>query len=294
MINEMKTFMEKVLTAKGFDAHTSLLKFGNGNQKLGDIITFSMPAGHSCPFAKDCRSCATLKATRTTNNKEALQSKPCGFGIQDGPQTKFRCYTAIDEVLRPAVREARWHNFLLVMAACRRGIPAVVELIESSLPPAQWNKPTRIHVAGDFFNQTYFDAWLKIALKNPTRIFYAYTKALPLWVKRLEQMPPNFKLTASRGGTHDYMIEKYNLRSATVVSSVEEAQNLGLPLDHDDSHAYGDGGSFALLVHGQQPAGSPFAKAWRKLIAVGMGGYGKQKIIRTKLGAKTVSAGYFS
>ena len=273
--------MKSSLERNSFNAETSLLKFQLGNAKLNDVITFSLPAGHSCPFAKDCRSCAVLKDTRTTNNKKALRSKPCGFGIQDGPDVKFRCFTAIDEVLRPHVRQSRWHNFLLLMDACRQGKSAVVALLEKSLPPAPWGKPTRIHVAGDFFNQIYFDAWLEIAKCHPERVFYGYTKALPLWIKRLNEIPSNLKLAASRGGTHDYLIEKYKLRSVTVVHSPEEAKALRLALDHDDSLLYGSKKSFALLIHGQQPKGTEAAKTWRKLIKRGIGGYGVQRDGRT-------------
>jgi hypothetical protein len=226
--------------------------------------------------------------------RATLKNTPNGFGIQDGPKTQFRCFTAIDEVLRPHVRTARWKNFLLLMAACRKSKSAVVKLIESSLPVSKW-RPTRIHVAGDFFSQTYFDAWLEVAKNHPDRLFYGYTKALPFWVKRLGQIPSNLKLTASYGGTHDYLIEQYKLRSAKVVSSPEEAADLGLPLDHDDSHAYGDGGNFALLIHGQQPKGSILAKTWRKLIKRGMGGYGKQKTGMSGGGQiKSKRGGYFS
>ena len=275
---KMKNFMENSLQSKGFDAATADLKFADHNNKLDDIITFSMPAGHSCPFAKDCRSCATLKATRSThtaNDKGTFN----GFGIQDGPDTEFRCFTAIDEVLRPSVRAARWWNFLTLLHALTKGKQATVELIERSLPIARWNKPTRVHVAGDFFTQKYFDAWMDVARHNPTRLFYAYTKALPLWVNhsRLKTIPNNFKLTASYGGTHDWMIEKYHLKFAKVVKSPEEAASLGLPVDHDDSHCYSGDKSFALVVHGQQPAGGIFAKAWAALKKRGMGGYGKNK-----------------
>lgn len=280
----MMDFMDKFLRSKGFDPETADLKFNARNSKLDDIITFSLPAGHSCPFAKDCRSCATRKAI--TNHGKVGN----GFGIQDGPHTQFRCFTAIDEVLRPHVRLARWWNYLTLLAACRKGRQAVVSLIERSLPATQF-LPTRPHVAGDFFNQIYFDAWLQVARNHPSRIFYAYTKALPFWVRRIGTIPKNFRLTASRGGTHDYLIEQYGLRSCVVVQSQEEADRLGLPVDHDDSHAYGTGGDFALIVHGQQPAGSSWAKAWAVLKKLGKGGYGKHKAGTISGAAKSLSAG---
>ena len=285
IFNTTKNFMLSALRREGFNENMDALKFQVGNSKLDDIITFSLPAGHSCPFAKDCRSCAIHNPRKRHDIGDTRK-----FIIQDGPETKFRCFTAIDEVLRPSVRQSRWHNFLLLMEACRLGKSNVVALIEQSLPEAKWSKPTRIHVAGDYFNQTYFDAWLKITKLHPDRLFYGYTKALPLWVKRLKSIPKNFKLVASYGGTHDWMIEKYGLRSATVVSSLEEAKKLRLPVDHDDSLVYGSNKSFALLIHGQQPAGSDLAKTWRKLIKQGMGGYGKQKFNRHR----KVKAPYFS
>ena len=47
----------------------------------------------------------------------------------------------------------------------------------------------------------------------------------------------NFVLTASYGGRDDHMIDEFNLRSAKVVFSEAEAAELGLEIDHDDSHA---------------------------------------------------------
>ena len=54
------------------------------------------------------------------------------------------------------------------------------------------------------------------------------------------------------------------------------AEDLGLEIDHDDSHCFGDK-PFALLVHGSQPAGSDAgaAIAQRKKEG-GFIGYGKR------------------
>lgn len=291
----MMAFMQGVIDGLG---NQGGLKWNQKNRKLDDIPTLSLPAGHSCPFAKDCRSCAVRNPNFNQNTGRILHGKKVKhdsrkFIIQDGPQTQFRCYTAIDEVLKPTVRNARWHNFLILKRAVAKGREATVAAIEATLPVApKWGgPPTRIHVAGDFFSLVYFDAWLEVARRNPGRIFYAYTKALPFWVFRRNSIPSNFRLTASYGGTHDWMIERYGLRSATVVASVEEAIALGLAIDHDDSHAYGDGGSFALLVHGQQPKGSKWARAWSALKKLGMGGYGNHKAGMIKGSAKTLSAG---
>jgi hypothetical protein len=148
------------------------------------------------------------------------------------------------------------------------------DLIQQSLPDSKW---VRIHASGDYFNQNYFDAWLTVAKNNPNILFYGYTKAIPLWVKRLKSIPKNFKLTASYGGTHDHLIKQYNLRYSLVVKSPEEAKELGLEIDHDDKLAYGGKKSFALLLHGQQKAGSKWSTAWSNLKKRNMGGYGSQK-----------------
>ncbi len=63
------------------------------------------------------------------------------------------------------------------------------------------------------------------------------------------------------GGKLDHLIHEHNLKYVKVVASPEEAQALGLELDHDDSHAYGGDKSFGLLIHGTQKAGSAMGKA---------------------------------
>ena len=103
---------------------------------------------------------------------------------------------------------------------------------------------------------------------NPDRLFYAYTKSLPYWVDNLQVIPDNLILTASYGGRRDDMIVDYGLRSAKVVFSYEEADMLGLEVDHDDTHAanpFWATEDFALIIHGIQPKGSEAADAIKQL-----------------------------
>ena len=70
-------------------------------------------------------------------------------------------------------------------------------------------------------------------------------------------------MTASHGGTLDNFILRYPRtfkRNARVVYTEDEAMALGLPIDHDDSHCFGQS-AFALLVHGSQKKGSEASKA---------------------------------
>ena len=235
-----------------------LLKFSKENAKLESIkdyipnakvFSFSLPSGYTCPQALDCLS----KADRTTGK------------VTDGKHTKFRCFSTSTESVFPTVRKQRWHNFDLLRKI--KNVNDMAKLINDSLP-TQANI-IRIHIGGDFFNARYFNAWVKVASMNKNTIFYAYTKSIKLCIDSLNgdglRIPTNLILNASRGGTQDHLIDEYNLKCAEVVYSVEQAEELGLKIDHDESHAIIGTESFALLIHGTQPKGSKSAQAIKDL-----------------------------
>jgi len=255
-----------------------MLKFSNANAKtkalandseLAEYLTdkrkiysLDLLSGHSCPFAHECHS----KAVELSNGKRK---------IQDGKHTKFRCFSASQEVQYTNVYNLRKHNFDLLR---KENHEQMVKLINSSLPENAGI--VRIHVAGDFFNLPYMHAWYTVAALNPNVLFYAYTKSLRYWVGGINELPilHNFVLTASYGGRDDHMIDEFNLRSAKVVFSEAEAEELGLAIDHDDSHAAKPSlrdESFALLIHGTQPKGSEASTALREL--KGKGSYSRKK-----------------
>lgn len=229
------------------------LKFAKGNAKLSkSTAIFSLPAGHTCLGARDCLASA---------NRETGK-------IIDGAGVRFRCYAASGENLFRNVRVSRWRNFDLLKG---KTVEGMADLIAASLP----RKVTlcRVHASGDFFSQAYFDAWMAVARRFPHIIFYAYTKALPLWVYRRDSIPDNFNLVASKGGKFDAMIARHGLRFVEVVFSEKQAADLHLPIDHDDTLAWQVKGNFALLLHGTQPAGSEASKVLYKLRQQGKGGY---------------------
>lgn len=236
---------------------THLLNFQHGNAKLErDTAILSLPAGHTCPFAKTCRSSCNRETGKIT----------------DGPHAEIRCYATGAECLFPLIRKSRWSNFELIKQAGTA--IGMASLIERSLVGKKKIKLVRMHQSGDFFNQAYFDAWLMVAQQHPEWIVYGYTKALPFWVKRLHAIPANMKLVASRGGTHDHFIEMFGLRSARVVLSEREARRKWkLQIDHDDTHCWKYDKDFAILIHGTQPKGSKAGKAWYKIHKTGKGGY---------------------
>jgi hypothetical protein len=220
------------------------------------VYSFDLLSGHSCPFAEKCLS----KVIIDENGKRK---------IQDGPKTEFRCFSASQEVQYTNVYNLRKANFVgLRNLTLEQMIDALQEAMPKNLGIC------RIHVAGDFFNSAYFEAWVTIAQNNPDRLFYAYTKSIKYWTEHMENngfpidIPDNFILTASRGGRLDHMISEHNLRESVVVFSEEQAENLGLDIDHDDSHAADPSiknRSFALLIHGTQPKGSEAADAVKVL-----------------------------
>ena len=147
----------------------------------------------------------------------------------------------------------------------------MAELIQSSIPSN--TNYIRVHVSGDFYNETYFNAWLQVARNNPSLIVYGYTKQIHFLVKYKKQIPSNFRFTASWGGLHDNLIKKHKLISAKVVYSINEAENFGLEIDHDDSKAIEYKKSYGLLLHGIQPSGSIASEAMKKLKRAGYVGY---------------------
>jgi hypothetical protein len=89
----------------------------------------------------------------------------------------------------------------------------------------QGGKSVRIHDSGDFFSDAYFELWLDIANSNPDVFFYAYTKEVAM-VKRYE-LPKNFVIIFSMGGTQDHLVDKENDRHADVFPSLEALQEAG-------------------------------------------------------------------
>ena len=250
-----------------------MLKFSKANAKIealsqvpelakylykphNKVYSFDLLSGYSCPFAEKCLSKATFDSFA---NKRK---------IKDGPKTEFRCFSASQEVQYTNVYNLRKNNyeFLKMLNTGENIVERMAEAIDYALPANAG--VVRIHVAGDFFNENYFRAWMLVARLNPTVLFYAYTKSLKYWIDNRYLIPDNLILTASRGGRLDHLIDEHNLREAVVVFSESEAEEKNLIIDHDDSHAARPSlkdNSFALLIHGTQPKGSEAANALQTL-----------------------------
>ena len=63
------------------------------------------------------------------------------------------------------------------------------------------------------------------------------------------------------------------VKSAKVFFSMDEANALGLEIDHTDDLAISGSDDFALVIHGSQPAGSAASKALSANKQKGFTGY---------------------
>ena len=77
----------------------------------------------------------------------------------------------------------------------------------------------------------------------------------------------------ARGGKHDNLIPQTLVKSAKVFFSMDEANALGLEIDHTDDLAISGSDDFALVIHGSQPAGSEASKALSANKKKGFTGY---------------------
>ena len=187
----------------------------NKKYYTGIVYEWNLPTGSSCPFALECK----VTVDRITGK----------FDIYKG---QYKCYAASPERF-PAVRMHRHRNFDLVK---KGGIPIIPNDCLA----------IRIHSAGDFFNQKYFDTWVQLAKDNPRVEMWAYTKSLQYWVKRINDIPKNLVLTASYGGKQDHLIEKHKLKNVIVYKDLASVPP-DRPIDNNDDWARIPNQNFALL-----------------------------------------------
>jgi hypothetical protein len=223
------------------------LKFSKNNSKLhstaralgikkSQIVGFDLPAGWTCPSAQDCKS----KADRVTGK------------VTDGKDCKFRCYAVSSESAFTGTRKMRWHNFEILRSLKYAGDMA--KAIMAAMPKGV--KVVRIHTSGDFYNKEYFKAWRFVAHSMPNVQFYGYTKQ----AQYLEDvtLPDNMNIVVSAGGKNDHRAPDH-ARAHVVFST---AQSYPVYTDEQSELAVLQGsGTFGLLIHGTQPAGTEAAAA---------------------------------
>ncbi len=138
-----------------------LAQFPGDNKK---VYSFDLLSGWSCPGAHDCLS-------------KVIQTKQ-GRRIKDGKNTKFRCFSASQEVVYPPVYNARKANYETVKRIINKYNDPNILAEHINLYMPKNLGICRIHVGGDFFNHRYFKAWIHVAQQNPDKLFYAYTNPI--------------------------------------------------------------------------------------------------------------------
>ena len=171
-----------------------LLTNGNRELKADGIFTWSIPA----------------LATKLSSGKNFLTCPSAGVCAQ-------LCYARSGTYNFSNVKSAHVRNLELILDSPLSWKIRMNEELKAKR--YQGNKSVRIHDAGDFFSEKYFLMWVEIAKDNPHVFFYAYTKEVEM-VKR-NQLPENFVIIFSMGGTQDHLVDKENDRHADVFPSLE-------------------------------------------------------------------------
>lgn len=87
-------------------------------------------------------------------------------------QCKKDCYAMYPYRARPNVTKAWDRNFILAQSG------EFKEHVIQQIKKSKTCRFVRIHVAGDFFNEAYVNAWISIARTFPNIKFYSYTKVM--------------------------------------------------------------------------------------------------------------------
>ena len=219
------------------------------------VYSISLLSGFSCSFASDCQ-------TYAVENKITKKRK-----VVDGKKAKYRCFSAIQETQYDNTYNHRKHNLDSILEI-RNDVEKITDLIMDSLE-----------------NPEYMLAWFNVARIYPNIKFYAYTKAIG-WMQDNEDMrAKNFRMIASVGGKQDHLIIKLSLsqKFLNIVRSKKQVETITanvvfhpsetkLPIDTNEFYAINDkrsffnpSGSFSLLLHGTQKAGSEGSKALSRM-----------------------------
>ena len=171
----------------------------NGNKKYRyrkdlKVLTFGLPPIETCPGAGECK--------------------------------KF-CYAKAGRMLMPSATQAMARRF----EASKRD--DFVERMADELSRRSWTA-IRIHDSGDFYSAGYLRKWCEIAKRCDDKLFFAYTKMVPL-VKMLESwIPSNLKIIYSFGGKFDNQINIRKDNHARVFTTQADMDRAGYKLSPDN------------------------------------------------------------
>ena len=109
----------------------------------------------------------------------------------------------------------------------------------------------RVHDSGDYYSREYIDKWMEIARRLPDVRFYSYTKSIPLFIG--VDIPDNYDIIFSEGGTRDDMIDYAVDRHARIFDSYEDLENAGyvnaMESDLNATKWYNQTNKVGLVMH---------------------------------------------
>jgi len=125
----------------------------------------------------------------------------------------------------------------------------------------------RFNDSGDFFGPIYWNVAKQVMLDNPTVTFYCYTKRVAFFKSIANELPSNFHVVFSMGGTEDHLIDTENDRHAKVFHTRQALRDAGYSdgMRTDRLAASGKYKKIALVVHGNHKAMPKFRKMVAKI-----------------------------
>ena len=181
-------------------------KLKKTSKELGKrVFNFGMTAWKTahgdivCPYAKDCVLTKTL---------------------DDGKVIQYKCYAQMGMYNFPNVKKA--YLWRLEQYKTDEFVDMVINEIRRKRV-----EYLRIHDSGDFYDRTYVNKWLKIMELFPDVRFYAYTKSVPLFIRRMDELPSNFDVIFSEGSTHEHLVDKSKHRFSSVFNSITDLIRAG-------------------------------------------------------------------
>jgi hypothetical protein len=194
------------------------------------VASFTIPAGLTCPYAGACA---------------------------------LGCYAKAGAFLWKAPREKHLRNL-----EATKDLEFVEEMVDEVMALSRKAERKgqrvfiRIHDAGDFYSQEYFDKWIEIASRVGERsvrvTFYAYTKSLNM--VRARFLPLNMTFVFSTGGKLDSTINTETERHTKVFSTEAELVAAGYTNASADDLVAADRNvkKVGLVFHGSRKQ----AQAW--------------------------------
>lgn len=160
---------------------------------------------------------------------------PAGMDYSCGGATSVCesvCYAGKLEVLFPSVKKNLLHNWELLKDADRGEaedlLGNLLEKFERDCERRGAEKIFRIHWDGDFFNETYLQAWIEIIRRHSTVIFWVYTRQAFAAVGLHKAFLPNLAIYFSADEQNlpvaKMLRETYGIRIAMLGKTFQEGQ----------------------------------------------------------------------